>query len=67
MGTLIGLLKSAEHNLSNTTNVNDISFLLGKAQVRQYNKLKELGAKDDEDVDELLERYPEAKLELLNL
>lgn len=33
-------------------------------QVKQYNKLKEPGAKDDEDVDELLERYPEAKLEI---
>lgn len=61
MATLSELLKCAEYNLYNDSK---ISYLLGRAMVKQYNKLKELGAKDDEDVDELLERYPEAKLDL---
>lgn len=63
MATLGELLKCAEYNLSEN---DTIGVMLGRAQVRQYNKLKELGAKDDEDIDELLERYPEAKLELIN-
>lgn len=59
MGTLNQLLKCTEHNLYNDSN---ISYLIGRAQVKRYNKLKELGVKNEDNVDELLERYPEAKL-----
>jgi hypothetical protein len=61
MCTVKGLLDCAESNL---TDPSTISAMIAKAQIRQYKELIAAGATDDDDVDEMLEKYPECNLKL---
>ena len=59
MCTVKELLGCAESNL---TEPSGITAMIAKAQIRQYKELIAAGASDDDDVDEMLEKYPECQL-----
>jgi hypothetical protein len=59
--TVKELLDCAEINLSDPS---PLGTMLAKAQIKQYKELKEAGASDDDDVDEVLEKYPHCQLKI---
>jgi len=63
MGSVIQLLDCAISNISDTIIMNlqrDIAI----AQIKQYKELRKAGAKDEDDVDEALEKYPQCELKI---
>lgn len=59
MGKVIELLDCAEINEKENA---QLGALIAKAQRRQYKEMIEAGANDEDDVDEVLEKYPQCKL-----
>ncbi len=58
MTTVGELLECAKTNAE----IPGIGGMLAKAQIKQYQELKAAGAKDEDDVDESLEKYPHCNL-----
>ena len=61
MGLVIGLLKCAVGNLDDERSMN---AQLSRALVKQYIAMKEAGYKDDDDVDDILMKDENEKLQL---
>lgn len=61
MGLVIGLLECAVGNLYNERSMN---AQLSRALVKQYIAMKEAGYKDDDEVDDILMKDENEKLQL---
>ena len=61
MGLVKGLLECAVGNLDDARSMN---AQLSRASVRQYIAMKEAGYKDDDDVDDILMKDENEKLQL---
>ena len=61
MGLVIGLLECAVGNLDDERSMN---AQLSRALVKQYIAMKEAGYKDDDDVDDILMKDENEKLQL---
>lgn len=59
MATVRELLECAKINLEEPS---QFGCMLAKAQIKQYQELKEAGAQDEDDVNESLEKYPQCNL-----